>query len=210
MFFTLDTPDPPQTHESWLLYDRDPAGRPRVRDVYRRLACRRCGRVDEPTALTAGVPADFRPPPGGRDAASTADYHLVVTQRGARRPARGPGSRSPRVPGAGVPWPLGAVPGPTDPTADRRPAVHPGRAGRARGRVPGPGPACAACGRPRQVTLRPEWLEVPADVVLAGAMVEVGWPGVAVTWVGSEAVADAVRRVGLTGWTLRPVRAGRK
>lgn len=206
MFFSLDTLGPAQ--EPWLLYERDPAGRPRARDVYRRFVCRRCGRMNELAALATGVPVDFRPAPGGRDAASTADYHLLVTQKALDVLRAVPGTEVhafpvPASPDHWVLFPARQL----RPPADARlytpvEPAEPGEGFQVRGR------ACAGCGRHRQVTLRPEWLEVPADVVLAGAMVEVGWPGVAVTWIGSEAIANAIRRTGLTGWTLRSIGSG--
>lgn len=207
MFYSLDTPDLPPACESWLLHERHPRpdGPPRVRDAYRHLRCRKCNRVDEPAALSAGVVADFRPPPLNVDAFTTNDWFLVVTRRAYDTLLGVPGLDVAALPAPASPGHLVLFPKRQfHPPPDARVYTpvelpQPGDAFQVRG-------GCRGCGR-RQTTFRLHWLDIPADVVLAGAMVEPGWPGVSVTWIASQAVVDAIRGAGLTGWTIRPADA---
>lgn len=208
MFYSLSTPDLSPAREAFLLLERHPPrdGPPRVRGAYRHLACRRCDRVNELAALRAGVVADFRPPPLKADALTTADGFLVVTRRAHDALLA--------VPGLGVhAFPVPASPGHVVLFPERQ--FHPPPDARVYTPVepPQPGDAFQVRGRPcrgcdrRPATFWLHRLDVPADVVLAGAMVEAGRHGVLVTWIASQAVADAIRGAGLTGWVIRPADA---
>ena len=202
-FYFIRTPDLPPPHESWLLHERQPPGDGPVllRPVYRDMQCRKCRRVDELQALQSGVDPEFRPPLSGVDAQTTDDLFLLVTRRVVEALLAIPSLDFHRFPVPASPdryvlFPKRQLHPPLDArlyTPIERP--DPGDAFHVRGR------RCPRCQRYRMTTLWPERLEIPPDVVLAGAMVEVGSPGVSVCWIASQEVAEALR--GFRGLAIR-------
>ncbi|HEV7279774.1 MAG TPA: hypothetical protein VGN57_06125 [Pirellulaceae bacterium] len=206
-FFSIGTLELPPPHESWLLYERQPPGDgpPELRPAYRGLQCRKCRRVDELQALQSGIHPEFRPPLSGVEAQTTDDGFLVVTRRVVEALLAIPSLDVRRFPVPASPDHFVLVPKRQfHPPLDARlytpiEPPDPGDAFQVRGR------RCARCQRHRTTTFWLERFEIPADVVLAGAMVEIGFPGVSVCWIASQAVADALR--GFSGFDIKPADA---
>lgn len=194
-FYFISTPDLPPPHESWLLHERQPPGDGPIvlRPAYREMQCRKCRRVDELQALQSGIDPEFQPPLSDQDAQRTDDGFLVVTHRVVEALFAIPALDVHRFPVPASPdWFVLFPRRQFHPPLDARlytpiEPPDPGDAFHVRGR------RCPRCQRYRMTTLWPERLELPADVVLAGAMVEVGSPGVSTWWIASHEVAETLR-----------------
>jgi hypothetical protein len=208
MFYSLDTQELPSPVEAWLLRQREPApnGPPEIRPEYRDLMCGKCKRPDELACLERGISPDFRPPVLTTDAFTTDDRFLVLSAR-AREvllSVRGLTARFYEVPSSDwfVVYPERRFCAPCDArlyTPIEPP--QPGDAFQVRGKP------CRKCGRIQAMTFWLHWFRVPDDVVLAGAMVEVGHPGVSVNWIASQDVVDAIKSSQMAGWSIEAVEA---
>ncbi len=205
MFYSIHTRDLPARHEVFLLRERDPprTGPLRFRSMYADLVCRKCHRVNEWAALNRGVSDEFALPPLKRDAITTCDDFLVVTKRLHDALARVPGLdvhtfKVPSSPDHIVLFPKRQFHPPPD--ARVYTPVEPPQLGDAfqvRGRP------CRKCGRIGMMTFWLHWFNVPPDVVLAGAMIEVGRPGVSIEWIASQAVGDVITQGRFTGLSIQ-------
>lgn len=191
-----------QTYEDcWVLWE-NPADAPfRIREEYHDLACPACGRLDTLAALQRGIGRDVKGPVSRVDAEDSQDAVRLVSRR-ARDVLEA-------VPGVDVHF----FPLPGDP---RYFAMHPKHMfypppdARLYGPVekPTPGEAfqvrgapCPKCKRPKCTTFVTMWFVPPPETVLAAASVEVG-DVEGISWIGSQAVVDAIRKNKLTGWRI--------
>lgn len=204
MFYSIHTRDLPARHEAFLLQKRDPPRTAsfRFRSMYADLVCRKCNRVNELAALTRGISHKFVVPLH-RDAITTCDHFLVVTQRLHDVLIRVPGLEVhsfavPSSPDHLVLFPKRQFHPPPD--ARLYTPVEPPQLGDA---FQVRGHPCRKCGRIRSMTFWPHWFSVPPDVVLAGAMIEVGRPGVSIEWIASQAVVDVIQQEEFTGLSIR-------
>ena len=159
--------------------------------------------MDKFAALTRGISDEFRLPQLKGDAITTGDSFLVVTRRMHDALAKVPGLELhtftvPSSPDYLVLFPKRQFHPP--PEARLYKPLEPARPGDA---FQVRGQPCPKCGRIRRMTFWARWFDVPADTVLAGAMIEVGHPGVSVWWIASQTVVDVITKGGFTGWSIR-------
>lgn len=189
-FYVLETRS--CSRDFWVFYRDNEDGYLTLRAEYQDLVCGKCGKFDVLSALKRGISPDVAPP-WKRDSLVSDDHMLVVsakTKEVLKSVNRLKAKFFP-LPGASefsIVHPVHILTPPAD--GKKGPVFQP------RGRP------CGECGRFKQVTYVRERFSVPRDVVFACLALECPKRPPLTVWIGSQAVVDAIKNAGLTGWSI--------
>lgn len=192
-FFELDFKE----RSLWILFEQED-GPPTVRADYRKLTCGSCGKVDELKALESGISKEVSVPKTDADAFLTDDSQVVVSARTRELLEGIAGLQArffplPAARGFCVMYPAVVIEPPQGSRIYRPKDVR--KAGDIFHRW---GQPCKGCGRTSEITWTSEEYTPPADLVLAGVMLEEK-RGRLIAWIANKAVADAIKKNKLKG-----------
>ena len=176
----------------YVFYESNANGALVLRKKYLDLVCEKCGKIDVSAALRRKIDQDVIPP-GKCDAIESNDNMLIVSAKVQKALRSVPGLKAKFIP----------LPGASDFAVMYPTQILGPPAGGKKGPVFQPrGTSCKACGRFKQVTFAAKKFSVPGDVVLGAILLECPKRPHLITWIASQAVVDAIKADGLTGWRI--------